>query len=400
MGYGYWAMARALTLGAIFLLAATAPEPAMAEAKAAQPTSAGAQQVPATRGPARDKLPQGKAAKDGPASPVAALSPVVDPNVLKANTWTLGLASGLPEGTFIRFGAEIARNVNDGQRLRVMPLLTEGATGNITDLLYLKGVDVALTNADVLEHFRSVEPVPNIDQRIQYIAGMYITHLHVLVRSDIASLKDLEGRKVSFHTRGAGTSVSAPILFRRLGIKVEPVYVNNAIAMEMMKTGELAGLVNSGAKPVDLFTRFKNDYGYKLLAIPFDKFDDLYVPSVLTAQDYPGYIAPGEKVETLGIPVVLAVYNWAPGTDRARRIRRFIDHFVDRFENFQKPPYHPAWRSINLAAKVPGWVRYWAAEQKLAKAKTPPLAPAGDQPAARTKAAGDRQGTPSQQTHQ
>ena len=119
--------------------------------------------------------------------------------------------------------------------------------------------------------------------------------------------------------------MSAPILFRRLGIKVEPVYVNNAIAMEMMKTGELAGLVNSGAKPVDLFTKFKNDHGYKFLSIPFDKFDDLYVPSVLTAEDYPGYIAPGEKVETLGVPVVLAVYNWPAGSDRARRIQRFVE---------------------------------------------------------------------------
>jgi hypothetical protein len=147
-----------------------------------------------------------------------------------------------------------------------------------------------------------------------------------------------------------------------------------------MKTGELAGLVNSGAKPVDLFTKFKNDYGYRLLPIPFDKFDDLYVPSVLTAEDYPGYIAPGERIETLGIPVVLAVYNWPSGTDRARRIKRFVDHLFDRFEGFQQPPYHPAWRSINLAAKVPGWTRYWVAEEKLAKsgdksavtAKAPP----------------------------
>jgi TRAP-type uncharacterized transport system substrate-binding protein len=335
-----------------------------------------------------DKASADKAAQDKLAAPAP---PPLDPRILKANTWTVGLASGLPEGAFIRFGAEIARNLNDGDKLRVMPLITSGATGNVADLLYLKGVDVALTNADVLEHFRSVEKLPDIERKVQYIAGMYITHLHVLVRGDIASLKDLEGRKVSFHTPGAGTSVSAPILFQRLGIKVEPVYVNNAIAMEMMKTGELAGLVNSGAKPVDLFTKFNNHHGYKLLPIPFERFEDIYVPSVLTAEDYPGYIAPGDKVQTLGIPVVLAVYNWPAGTDRARRIKRFVDYLFDRFEGFQQPPYHPAWKSINLAAKVPGWVRYRAAEEKLAKksakgpakpgavtAKAPPASRAGE----------------------
>jgi TRAP transporter TAXI family solute receptor len=285
--------------------------------------------------------------------------------VVKTNTWTLGLASGLPEGTFMRFGAEIARNLNDGDKLRVIPMITYGATENVTDLLYLKGVDVALTNADVLEHFKTVDRIPNIERRIQYIAGMYIGHVHLLVRSDIASLKDLEGKKVSFHTPGAGASVSAPILFRRLGIKVEPVFVNNSIAMEMMKTGELAGLVNTGGKPQDLFTRFKNDYGYKFLSVPYDKFDDLYVPAVFTSEDYPGYIKPGEKIEALGVPVVLAVYNWPKGNDRYRRIERFIEYLFDRFEGFQKPPYHPAWKSINLAAKVPGWTRYAPAEEKL-----------------------------------
>jgi TRAP-type uncharacterized transport system substrate-binding protein len=287
------------------------------------------------------------------------------PKVVKVNSWTVGLASGLPEGTFIRFGAEISRNLNDGDKLRVIPMITYGATDNVTDLLYLKGVDVALTNADVLEHFRSVEKIPNIERRIQYITGMYIGHVHLLVRSDINSLKDLEGKKVSFHTPGAGASVSAPILFRRLGIRVIPVYVNNAIALEQMKTGELAGLVNTGGKPQDLFTKFKNDLGYKFLSVPYNKFDDLYVPSVFTSEDYPGYIKPGETVEALGVPVVLAVYNWPKTSDRYKRIQRFIEYFFDRFEAFHKPPYHPAWKSINLAGRVPGWTRYSAAEEKL-----------------------------------
>ena len=377
-------MLRALVVCAISWFAASAIGPAMGETgngaglptnalpapafKLAQAQAAADEEQDKADSADQDKETQDKVAPNkGPQDQIAAPTPPppVDPKIVKANRWTIGLASGLPEGAFIRFGAEIARNLNDGHKLRVMPIITAGATENVTDLLYLKGVDVALTNADVLEHFRSVEKLPSIGRKIQYIAPMYITHLHVLVRSDIASLKDLEGKKVSFHTAGAGTSVSAPILFGRLGIKVQPVYVNNAIALEMMKTGELAGLVNSGAKPVDLFTKFKNDHGYKLLPVPFDKFDDLYVPSVLTAEDYPGYIAPGEKVETLGIPVVLAVYNWPTGTDRARRIRRFVDYLFARFEGFQQPPYHPAWRSINLAAKVPGWTRSWVAEERL-----------------------------------
>jgi hypothetical protein len=46
-------------------------------------------------------------------------------------------------------------------------------------------------------------------------------------------------------------------------------------------------------------------------------------------------------------------------------VQRFIEYFFDRFEGFQKPPYHPDWKSVNLASKVPGWSRYWVAEERL-----------------------------------
>jgi hypothetical protein len=60
----------------------------------------------------------------------------------------------LPEGTILRFAAEIARNLNDGEELRVLPIVTPGAVDNLNDLLYLRGVDLAIVHSDVLQHFR------------------------------------------------------------------------------------------------------------------------------------------------------------------------------------------------------------------------------------------------------
>lgn len=297
-------------------------------------------------------------------APTAAASGELN-TVAKVNSWTIGLAAGLPEGTFLRFCAEIARAFNDGDNLRVLPVVTPGATDNVKDILYLKGIDMGLTHADVFEHFRNVEKIPNIEKRINFISEMYISELHVLVRPEINSFKDLEGKKVSFHTPGAGPSVTGPILFQRLGVKVEPVYINNAIALEKMKQGEIFALIHTVGKPNDLFVKNKNDHGFKFLPVPYDKFDDYYVPSVFTAEDYPGYVKPGEKIDTLGVPAVLAVYNWPKESDRFRRVQRFVDYYFEKFETLHKPPYHPKWKSINLAAKVPGWTRYWVAEEKL-----------------------------------
>src|SRR6476660_956072 len=74
------------------------------------------------------------------------------------NGWTVGLAGGLLEGAPIRFATEIARVADDGDNLHVLPIVTRGPTENMSDLLYLRGVDAAIINVDVLEHFKSLVP--------------------------------------------------------------------------------------------------------------------------------------------------------------------------------------------------------------------------------------------------
>ena len=295
--------------------------------------------------------------------------------VQQINNWTLGLAGGLPEGTFIRFAAEIARNLNDPTEMRVLPVITQGATDNVKDLLYLRGIDVAITNADVLDYFKNQERIPNIEKRINFVSEMVISEVHLVVRPEITSIKDLEGKVVSLGAKGAGQSTTGPIVFKRLGVNPKFVYENNALALEKMKTGEIVAIVNNGAKPLDLLTKFKNDGNFKFLPIPIDRFDEYYIPATLTAQDYPEFIKPGEKVETLGVQTVLAVYNWPRESDRYRRVQRFIERYFDMFEKFHVPPYHPKWKSVNLAANVPGWIRYTVADEKLklmASTKAPP----------------------------
>ena len=64
---------------------------------------------------------------------------------------------------------------------------------------------------------------------------------------------------------------------------------------------------------------------------------------------------------------MIIAYNWPKGSDRHRRIALFVDQFFSKFAEFQKPPRHPKWREVNLAAQVPGWKRFDAAEEWLAR---------------------------------
>jgi TRAP-type uncharacterized transport system substrate-binding protein len=364
-----------------FIFAAAAA--ASLTAIAAFASSAVAQQPP--RGPAAT-------AAAPPAAPRAQLAGE-SPAVERMNEWTVGLAGGLLEGSFIRFAAEIAKVVDDPPNLRVLPVVSYGAVGNVSDLLYLKGIDVAITQADVLDHFKRDGKVGNVADRIHYIARMFVAEVHVYARAEIKTLADLRGKKVSFNTVGSAANLTGGIVFDRLGIAAERVFVNNSTALEKMRTGEIAAVVHVVAKPNELFTKYKPEPGFHFLPVEFtDTFKDYYLPVELTNEDYPNLIAKGERVESIGVSTVLAVFNWPKTSDRYRRLTRFIEQFVAKFEQFQQPPYQPKWREINLAATVPGWTRYAIAEEILSRAKPAAVAPV---PAAAPVAAPVRAGAES-----
>ena len=152
----------------------------------------------------------------------------------RLNAWTIGLAGGLLEGAPIRLATDIARVVNDGGVMHVLPIVTRGPTENVNDLLYLKGVDAAIINSDSLEEYKS--QVPQIQQRITYIINLFPSELHIFVRPEVKSLQDLVGKKVNFNTQGTAAAYSGPLIFSRLGLEVEKMFIPHPIALEQLTT--------------------------------------------------------------------------------------------------------------------------------------------------------------------
>jgi TRAP-type uncharacterized transport system substrate-binding protein len=286
-------------------------------------------------------------------------------SVARVNAWTVGIVGGMIEGAPIRFATDIQIALDDGDNLRVLPIVSRGVKQNVVDLLYLKGVDAGVVYTDVFDEFRQEGKIKNIERRINYLSHLFLSGVHVLVRPEIKELKDLEGKKFGFQGRGTGVSVTSAILFRRMGINVEPIYITNHQALEKMKTGEMHGLIYLVSKAHPSLTSVDPKFGFHLLSIPYDKFTDYYVPLTFENSDYPNLVKPGERVEAIGVPAVLAVYNWPKNSDRFRKVERFIQYYFNRFEDFKKPPYQKEWKEINLAATVPGWTRYWYADQLL-----------------------------------
>jgi TRAP transporter TAXI family solute receptor len=291
----------------------------------------------------------------------------------RRNAWTVGVAGGQLSGTYMTLADELAEVLDDGDNLRVIPSVTYGAASNLDDLLYLRGVDVAMVQSDVFEYFRTQRKTLNLENRIHYIIRLPVSEMHVLAGADIKSIEDLRGKKVSFGPAGSASSLTGTIVFQRLGVKVEHVLLDNATALQKLKSGELAALVRVIGKPVGFFAQIPPNSGLHLVPIPFSKiFTDHYTLGEFSSQEYPTLVPQGEKIDTIAVPAVLAVFNWPKNTVRYRRVQRFTEALFTKWDKFMEPHRHPKWRDVNLAATVPGWTRWSVAEEMLSRMQTDP----------------------------
>ena len=284
----------------------------------------------------------------------------------RKNAGTVGIVGGLLSGTYMRFVDEMASVLNDGDNLRILPIVSYGAASNLDDLLYLRGVDAAVTQSDVFEYFRTQRKTPNLEHRVQYVIRLPISELHILARSDVQSLEDLRGKKVNFGPAGTGASLTGTIVFQRLGINVEQVMIDQPTALQKLQSGQVDAIARVIPKPIDFFAKIPQNSGLHLVNIPFTKtFEDLYTLGEFTKQEYPNLLQGQDRIDTIAVPAVLAVFNWPRNSDRYNRVERFIQYLFTRWDTLQHPPYHPKWRDVNLAATVPGWTRFTVAEQLL-----------------------------------
>jgi TRAP-type uncharacterized transport system substrate-binding protein len=286
----------------------------------------------------------------------------------RKNAWTVGVAGGLIDGTYMRFADELSKVLDEGDDLRVLPMVSYGAASNLDDLLYLRGVDLAVTQSDVFEYFRTERKTPNLQNRVHYMLRLPIAELHILAKTEIRSVEDLRGKRVNFGPAGSGSSLTGTIVFQRLGVQVDQVLIDQQSALQRLQSGEVAALVRVVGKPVDFFTRMPPNSGLHLIPVPFTStFADYYTAGEFETKDYPQLVPEGGKVDTIAVPAVLAVFNWSKGTDRYRRIERFAERLFSHWDQFLVPPRHPKWRDVNLSATVPGWTRHTIAEQMLAR---------------------------------
>jgi TRAP transporter TAXI family solute receptor len=282
------------------------------------------------------------------------------------NQNTVTLITGTIGGTYVQFGADLASVLDDGNKLRVLPIVGRGSVQSVADILFLQGVDIGIVRADTLDYLERKGFAKDIKKQLTYVTKLYNEEMQIIAAKSVLTLKDLEGKRVAVDLPNGSTFVTVLTVAERLGLKANWLYIEQRIAMEKLKAGELDAVIVVGGKPYKSVSTFNNDGRFHLVKVDYDKpLQQDYLPATLTAKDYPNLIAEGETVDTIAVPALLAAYNWAPNTDRYRKLAAFVDAFFTKFPQFQNPPFHPKWKEVSLAAPLAGWQRLPAAQQWL-----------------------------------
>jgi TRAP transporter TAXI family solute receptor len=296
----------------------------------------------------------------------------------RMNENVVTIMAGSPTGTDLAIVQDIAEVLN-GDGLRVVPMVGQGPAQNVKDVMFLRGVDMGVTQANILKYFaRTGELGPNFIDQIAYVAKLFNEEMHILVRDEVNSIDDLKGRAVNFGAEGSGTEITGRLVFEALGIEVKQVHLSDEEALQKLKSGEIAATLVVTGKPAPVLANFRDASGLKLLAVPYAKeLEDSYYPATLTHDDYPDLIPAGGRVDTVAVCAVLVSFNWNGNSVRYQKIGRFVDRFLGNFDEFLKPPHHPKWREVNYAATLEGWHRSPLAQAFIDRVKATAAAEGG-----------------------
>jgi len=302
----------------------------------------------------------------------------------KVNQNLLMLLGGTVGGPWIQMAQDVALTVSDGDNLRILPLAGGGAKSNLRDVLLARGVDLGITRLDVLNDAKaSNELGPNLERRVAYITPLAVDMLQVLGRPEVGSLKDLNGKKVNIYPKG---SVASNVL-KTLGIQIDEVNLAIPDSVQQMRAGQVYASACICSVPIPAFAAVTPDMGFRMLEVPYvTALEESFLPASLSGEFYPNQIEKDSKVRTIGTQLLLVTYNSPPGTDRYRRVAKFVETFFSNFDKLRQPPRHPSWRQVNLSASVRGWQRFPAAKQWLDRQGAEPAAQARSLDAATVRA--------------
>lgn len=228
----------------------------------------------------------------------------------------LRLGTGGVGGTYYAFGNALSQQL--GEESEPVPLTVKTTSGSAANLRLLREgfLQLAIVQSDTLAD--AVNGTGAFEQAGSYggyaaVAGLYAEACQIVVpaASDIQTVQDLAGRRVSVGEQESGVLKNAEEILLSHGISlqmIEPSYLSFADSADALERGEIDAFFCTAGAPTTAITELAGHMDVRLLSISPEAQSNLlslgtgYTACTVPANTYPGQT---EDVTTVGIKAVL-----------------------------------------------------------------------------------------------
>ncbi len=159
------------------------------------------------------------------------------PAVDKANSGIVTVITEPVGGAWAAMGSDLASVLDNGETLRVLPIIGKGSVQNVLDILRLPNVDAGFVLTDALPFVKTEYGIANLEQHLRYVMKVFNAEIHIVARSEIRSIRDLEGKKIFAERDTSYFAVRA--IFNRFHIKADIDFrTDGALGLQKLLDGE------------------------------------------------------------------------------------------------------------------------------------------------------------------
>ena len=250
------------------------------------------------------------------------------------------IATGSPKGTYFKIAQDIKKVAGkDGIDLNIIS--TNGSFENI-NLLGEGKVDLAIVQKDALNFFAEFvkeKAGKNVFRKVKVILNLYPEEIHVITKDKcIASIRDLENKRVSIGAVNSGTLLTANMLLRAYKTRVEKLSYKLGRAVQQLRDGKLDAMIFVGGAPVSAFKNLGKQFRFVRLP-ENDNLRKVYQRKILE-KDFYAWAA--NDTATYAVPSVIVAL--ATADDRhILNLQRLVLSILTNKERLESNG-HPKWK--------------------------------------------------------
>lgn len=263
----------------------------------------------------------------------------------------LRFGTGGTGGMYYAYGTELAKMIQSDGKSRPLDVKTTAGSAANLRLLHEKFLDLAIVQSDTLSNaVNGLGVFAAVGEGSGYaaVAGLYTEACQIVVNknSDIQTVNDLVGKKVSVGERESGVLQNAEQILLAHGLTfemIEPEYLSFADSAKALENNQIDAFFITAGAPTSSVTELASRKEIRLLSIADDIQNNMmklykgYTRCTIPANSYPGQTA---DVHTIGVKAVLVA-----STDLKDDEVAYITEFI--FRNADTLPHNSADKKLD-----------------------------------------------------